>query len=257
MKLQKGSNPMKVILANNPDSKIGKLGVNLGKFRSRSGILHIHDGHKACLQALRDEGCDKIVLEFVDATKMGFNMTRRVVTQAYALEECNKVVSADYLIYNHPFTISDETRVLVAERFAEHDYINRLNIPYPEQTIKLMEWVTQRDIKGYTTCRSWKTGTDSWAFKHYTKKYFDIDVLTIDPLEYAGTKVPMSGHTKKEDLTEAFTDFHQLFHDDHTKFTNKQNYIETSDPEFIPNGRTFVSCLYTEDGARVPVAKLI
>lgn len=205
MKLKDTNNPMHDILTEEVGKKVGKVHINHLHFIE--GAISLHDGHYSIIQALRDAGCEIIVAEVMDIVYLGWKNIKprapednRIVRDLCLAEPKFDV---DYLISNAKDVKnkpSKATKDLVAQRMLDEDYENLLQLRDPDFFRTILEWITQRGDGGFTVGTCYKDGTAVWGYKHYVKKYMNIDTIVIPPMYYQNTKYPMSGGVVYKDL---------------------------------------------------------
>ena len=272
MKIIQDSNPVSKIITDNPGKKIGKFSVNYGKIID--GKLIMHDGHKYCIEQLRLNGFEIIIMEFFNSTELyktidDWKHSSDIVNQTEVLNKCiSERLDVDYVIYNAndfiPFDI--KTIQLVDDRLAAEDYKNKLKISdlnYSFLRINLI-FFTQRNIEGFTMVRSYKAGSDVFAAKHYLNKYTSCDILIVHPVMFENIYYPLGSNTLIEEIKsthQSTLDFLSYFHQiqKNTIINNPTavqndleqyaisvgNYIENfafiNDPAFVGVDKIFIS----------------
>ena len=65
---------------------------------------------------------------------------------------------------------------------------------YPTFRANLI-FITKRNLSNITHVRSYKTGSDTFALKHYLNKFLSCDLLITYPLMYSNINFPLSSST--------------------------------------------------------------
>jgi len=265
MEIIQDSNPVSKIITDNSGKKIGKFSVNYGKIID--GKLILHDGHKYCIEQLRLNGFEIIIMEFFNTTELyksidDWEHSTNIVEQTEILNKCiAENLDVDYVIYNAddfiPFDI--ETIKLVDDRLAVEDYKNKLKISDLNYLLLRTNLIffTQRNIEGFTMVRSYKAGSDVFAAKHYLNKYTSCDILIVHPVMFEGEKFPL-GSTKIEDIHDDTKTFLNYFHQiPKNTIINDPNDVETSlEQVAIDLGYTIEDFVIIDDTTFVGTDKL-
>jgi hypothetical protein len=250
-------NPMKTILQAESGKLVGKIHLNHLKIWPPGKPVRLHDGHHALVQKLKDAGADVIVFEFINLHIFDYYTTGKRAPNIEDFMISIKDLDVDYVIYNAndlKLPISDSIKKLVKQRVADEGYITRLNIQHPDKFERHLQWITQRDVTGFMVATSWKDyGADCWGYSHYLKKYLNINHIVIEPLCQPDKRIPLTTSIKPPMGYEKFVD-------DFMKSTNHEGYTVIDDPEFIPDGKKFITTIYEHpeyERLKIPVSKLI
>jgi hypothetical protein len=258
MILLNNDNPMSTIIADNPGKSIGKFNLNFDKIRDND--LKLHTGHRKCITQVNK--FDIRVIELSSIKFLGYEFKDAAETDDAILEMAQRVIpTADYIIYNAPDTLTEDIDPAIVAQVQTNvdaeDYIARLHLPNPKAFVLGMAWATRRGQTGYTCVRSWKTGTENYGWAHYLEKYLGIHTVMVDVSFHRNTKIPMHGSCTLEELPEEYKEACAAFDADHTAFSDYPFYIELTDTEFVPNGKTFITCQFKNDTTDLALGKLI
>ena len=253
MQLITGANPLKRILQMEVGKKVGKVTFNAAKFNPQ-GKMQLHAGHRACLQTLRDNGCDVVVLEFTLATHFEpsakVNLTVENGRQNVLAECVSLSLDADYLIYlpaDAP-QMNDEAVVqLVQERVDLEGYVDKMGIE-PHMVgpmLRGMQFGQMRYNQGctdYYVVRSHKSGAETFAIKHYCEKYLNINFIIQDLVKHPNEDAVLSSTMMPlEDFKPEYLKFCKEFWK--SKDYDKLKEIAEKDGAEILNFRTVTECM--------------
>jgi len=209
-------NAVATIIAANPGKSIGKFGINLKKINN--GELILHDGHKYCIEQLRLDGVEIVILEFFNLTELykpvDMGQEADIIDQTSVLNLCIlENLDVDYIIYNANdyVTFDAGTIQLVDDRLATEDYKNKLKMSdfYYSLFRNNLFLLTQRNNEEITTVRSHKGGPDIFALNHYFNKYTSCKILIVHPVMFEGEQIPLTNAVTLEEI-----------HDDTKTFLN-------------------------------------
>ncbi len=275
--------PMGTILTTEQGKNIYKLHLNYKKFRD--GTLTLHDGHAALVQKAITNGADIIVVEFFNLVNLGWpiDSSDQILDSTTVLNLCdthpNFTNMVDYIIYDADDLkqpIDTAVTALVNQRYTTEDYETKLNLVYGSTQFKRSLYMpTVRDNGGFTVVKSWKEGATELGFKHYVKKYLNIDTVFVNPVFYPGTTIPMFANVHVDQIPEyrdVYTAFNNL---NSTDIRVKARLMEIKDSlagseydivnfvvirnsNLIPSGKALISCRFTHtSGLNLPISAFI
>jgi len=278
MELLHSPKEIETIANANPSKKIGKITINCDKVVTDKRI-QISDGHANCIQTLRDAACEIIIVEFINAYTLfsgSASITNfkspEIIDSTLVLNMCiSAKLDADYILYNSNDAIGNFNSAvvdLVNSRLVIEDYKNLLKIPDKlyEMLKIIFYWFTSRNTpSNVMLARSYKTGSDSIAIKHYINKYCNFEFLPIYPINYIGTKIPISTFGDIDAVSAEAKDFCNYFHQiekstiindsagaiqaDLEKYASNLGYeakefLIVDDPEYVGIGKVFISVVF-------------
>lgn len=223
MEIIQGMNPLDKITVANVGKKIGKYSIDYNKISNEKIIMH--DGHKDCINQLRLAGCDIIILEFFNTSNIykyldGWGTVIPLVDQVKVLDNCiAEALDVDYVIYDSDdFKVDADSSIikLVDDRLLFEDYKNKFKISnhiFPQFRANLI-LVTKRsnNYTGLVTARSYKTGTDGFALKHYFNKYLNCDLINVHPIMHDNVSLPLCGSITEIELNDDAKSFLTYFY---------------------------------------------
>jgi len=273
IQLIEGLNSINKILFDNIGKNIGKFSVQHNKIKN--GELLFHDGHLECIRQLSEIGMEIIILEFInignfnasiplfDGHDKNLNVENNIVLNA-----CVKAnIDVDYVVYNSPdyrSEVPSNIITIVDERLKVEDYKNKLKLPDIrfDALRVFLQRLTSRNVTGYTFVRSYKLGSNTFALKHYCKKYLNIEMLIVHPVNLTDVPFPMYTTIKDSsilhDNTKQFLHyFSELKKDTITESDvmekailfegDIEDFAIVDDPKFVGEGKIFVSVDFKGD----------
>lgn len=225
MKIMGGSDPIGQIISENPDKIIGKYNINYDKITDTKTILH--DGHLDCISQLRSN-VDIVIIEFFNTIchyKLltnnihSFKNVIPIVNQTKVLELCElKGLDVDYIVYDADDLRNDvdnETTQLVDDRLILEDYKNKYQIPdffYDLLRLNIINFHKRIEHENLIFIRSYKTGIDSFIYKHYIDKYLSCKLIITHPVMSSNVNFPLSGSSSSIDLNDDGKSFIDYFY---------------------------------------------
>lgn len=267
MELIQGINPLDKIIAANTGKKIGKYSIDYNKISDTE--IKMHDGHKNCINQLHLAGMDIIILEFMNSSKIYkhvdyFGKIVPLVDQVKVLDNCiAENLDVDYVIYDSDDfkTDSDAATIqLVDDRLAIEDYKNKFKISefMISQFRANLIFITRRNYTGITMARSYKTGTDGFAYKHYLNKYMNCDLINVHPIMSSNVNFPLSGSSTEIELNDDAKSFLDYFYKiEKSEIISNPDKVKTDLEQYIIGlGSTIVDFVILDDPAIVGVDKI-
>ncbi len=265
----------------NPDIKFGKLICNHNKMNHLNSL---HEGNKSCIDALREAGCTKIILEFNDLSKaIGFEKIKinsRLLRDQSHLEETMENWGVDYVLLCptdvNSKNIPKEILKTVHDRVVAEKYVERLQLAEWQTRFlyEILVGMTLRNTPNIYFCRGLKCSRYVIAAKHYGDKY-DIyrNRFLIIPEVYTekGVIVKAKGTPTPDEVSEFALYFHGLSDaellSDGAKITleskaesfgEKLNYLEIVDADLIGEGNKCLTLTFnTPIGGTITINRIV
>lgn len=271
MEIMGGNDPISDIITLNPGKKIGKYNINYNKITDTEVILHA--GHIDCISQLRSNA-DIVILEFFNTichyklltdNNSSFKKVISIVNRTKVLELCElKELDVDYIIYDANDLKNDVDNVtikLVDDRLVIEDYKTKYNIPdlfYDVIRLNIINFHKRIEHENLIFIRSYKTGIDSFIYKHYIDKYLSCKLIITHPVMSSNVNYPLSGSTSSIDLNDDAKSFLTYFYDiQKTEIISNPDKVKTDLEQYVISlGANIDYFIILDDPAIVGVDKI-
>jgi len=278
MEIIGGNDPIGDIITLNPGKTIGKYNFNYNKITDIE--ISLHAGHIECINQLRSN-VDIVILEFFNTIyhykllvgDSGFKDIIPILDQTSVLDICtSENLDIDYVVYDAEDLkndVDEATITLVDDRLIAEDYKNKLNMTdffYDLFRLNIINFHKREHVTNLTFIRSYKTGVDTFALKHYMDTYLpnDNELMIIHPIMYDEINHPITTALPFSEINDDAKDFINYFYNieklgiinDPTEVQNDleqyANSIEGSitnfeiidDPVFVGVDKIFISASF-------------